>query len=159
MTITCKHCLKEIEPGQPAHGVLGMHWECSKQHFDQQPNSPLRLSHEPMSQEVRVILSADHKRRQNRPDGPVWRDIISYRAHKNAGYEKSKFVGGSWAFTLECTHVTHRKLSEAVPKSRQMRCIECEKIRDSVKPVGWRWDWVTYMPIKVPPLEDSVKVK
>lgn len=61
----------------------------------------------------------------------VKRRIVRTDQHLNPGWEKSRFVGGSSVFTLECGHTTSKKLSAGIPKDLRTICRECTNLRDS----------------------------
>jgi hypothetical protein len=56
------------------------------------------------------------------------RRITTVQAFDNPGHEKSRFVGGSTRFELECGHVVFRKQSRGIPKRGFARCKECWRL-------------------------------
>lgn len=56
------------------------------------------------------------------------RKIITAQSFTNPGAEKSRFVGGSTRFDLECGHVAFRKNSQGIPKRGFARCKECGRL-------------------------------
>lgn len=63
----------------------------------------------------------------------IKRGIVSETRRLNAGAHKHWAVGGSITLVLaECGHTQYRKLSQGVPESRMVRCMECEDLRDGM---------------------------
>ncbi len=59
----------------------------------------------------------------------IWRRIVSHREHRNAGFHKSRHVGGRFILTLEeCGHEVSRKISDGVPFKAQ--CYRCEQLSE-----------------------------
>lgn len=88
----------------------------------------------------------------------ITRPIASHTVRMNPGSHKHWAVGGSIYLVLgECGHEQGRKKSQGLPKTRRVRCRECESLRDGGHPMqgngdgSWTrfgWDAATGLPTR-----------